>query len=62
MSYRAARWVTGPRPAIEALTGGHGRALVTDSRARPVILFDSEWTLKSTVEREEEVEFHDVAP
>jgi peptide chain release factor 3 len=35
---------------------------VTDSRGRPVILFDSEWTLKSTVEREEEVEFHDVAP
>ncbi|CAN5136385.1 peptide chain release factor 3 [soil metagenome] len=62
MSYRAARWVTGPRPAIQALTGGHGRALVTDSRGRPVILFDSEWTLKSTVEREEEVEFHDVAP
>ncbi|MDQ3555473.1 MAG: peptide chain release factor 3 [Gemmatimonadota bacterium] len=62
MSYRVARWVTGSADAIRGLAGGHGRALVQDSKDRPLVLFDSEWTLRTTVEREKRIEFHDVAP
>jgi peptide chain release factor 3 len=62
MSYSAARWVEGPEERISALAGGHGRALVFDNKARPLVLFDSEWTLRTTVEREKEIRFHEVAP
>jgi peptide chain release factor 3 len=63
MSYRFARWVEGPMPEIERVaTGGYGRTLVYDSKQKPLILFDSEWTMKSTIEREKDLAFHDVAP
>jgi peptide chain release factor 3 len=62
MSYSAARWVEGSEASIAALAGGHGRALVYDNKARPLVLFDSEWTLRTTVEREKEIAFHEVAP
>ncbi|HEY0154773.1 MAG TPA: peptide chain release factor 3 [Longimicrobium sp.] len=62
MSYRFARWVLGPADAIHALSGGHGRTLVYDAKEAPLVLFDSEWTLRTTVEREKSLTFHDVAP
>jgi peptide chain release factor 3 len=63
MSYRFARWVEGPIREVERVaTGGYGRTLVYDSKQRPLILFDSEWTMKSTIEREKDLAFHDVAP
>jgi peptide chain release factor 3 len=63
MSYRHARWVEGPMPEIERVAnGGYGRALVYDSKEKPLILFDSEWTMKTTIDREKELRFHDVAP
>jgi peptide chain release factor 3 len=63
MSYRFARWVEGPIAEIERVAnGGYGRTLVYDSKQRPLILFDSEWTMKSTIEREKALAFHDVAP
>jgi peptide chain release factor 3 len=49
MSYRFARWVLGPADAIHALSGGHGRTLVYDAKEAPLVLFDSEWTLRTTV-------------
>ncbi|HEX2188126.1 MAG TPA: EF-Tu/IF-2/RF-3 family GTPase, partial [Longimicrobiaceae bacterium] len=63
MSYRFARWVEGPEADIRRVaTEGYGRSMVFDSRERPLILFDSEWTLRTTVEREKELKFFDVAP
>jgi peptide chain release factor 3 len=63
MSFRCARWVVGPERAIrEVAGGGYGRSLVHDSKGRPLILFDSEWTLRTTMEREKDLEFHEVAP
>lgn len=50
-----ARWVL-------RVAGGHGRTLVYDSRNRPLILFDSEWSLQHTTSRETALRFHDVAP
>jgi peptide chain release factor 3 len=62
LSFVAARWVVGDRAEIERLAGGHGRMLVYDAKQAPLVLFDSEWTLRTTVEREKELRFHDVAP
>jgi peptide chain release factor 3 len=63
LSYRHARWVTGdPEQIREAGTRGYGRTLVHDSKGRPLILFDSEWTMKTTIEREKDLRFFDVAP
>jgi peptide chain release factor 3 len=63
MSYTRARWVEGPMSEIERVAGGgYGRTLVFDAKEKPLILFDSEWTMKTTAEREKELRFYDVAP
>ncbi|MDB4952418.1 MAG: peptide chain release factor 3 [Gemmatimonadetes bacterium] len=63
MSYRFARWVEGPLAEVERVAnGGYGRTLVFDGKQKPLVLFDSEWTMKSTIEREKGLAFHDVAP
>ena len=63
LPYTRARWVVGPRPDIERVAGGYDRALVIDARDRPLVLFQTEWSLQRTVEKEQGVlEFHSVAP
>ncbi|HEU0013023.1 MAG TPA: peptide chain release factor 3 [Longimicrobium sp.] len=62
LSYTRARWVEGPEAELARLAGGHGRMLVYDSKSKPLVLFDSDWTLRTTVEREKGIAFHDVAP
>jgi peptide chain release factor 3 len=61
LPYGFARWVTGPREEIERLGGTAGRWLVYDSRNRPLLLFESEWTMRHTIERHDDLQFHDVA-
>jgi len=62
LPYGRARWVTGPDAAIERLGGGYDRKLVYDSKDRPLILFKNDYALRSTVEREDDVAFHEIAP
>jgi peptide chain release factor 3 len=62
LPYRFARWVQGPRPAIDQLASGIGRTLVYDSREQPLLLFESEWSLRTAQEKGEGVEFFDIAP
>ncbi|HEX5724629.1 MAG TPA: peptide chain release factor 3 [Longimicrobiaceae bacterium] len=63
LSFTRARWVEGPLAEVERVAGGgYGRMLVFDARGKPLVLFDTEWTLRTTVEREKELRFHDVAP
>ncbi len=62
LPYHHARWVIGPAKQIEALGAGPGRALVYDAKNRPLLLFDSPWTLRSTQDRAKDLEFLDVAP
>jgi peptide chain release factor 3 len=52
----------GPEEAIDRVAGGMGRRLVYDSKERPLILFESEWALRTAVEKETTLEFHDIAP
>jgi peptide chain release factor 3 len=62
LPYKHARWVEGPDDAIERVTNGIGRALVYDVKERPLVLFESEWALRTAVEKETSVHFHDSAP
>ena len=62
LPYRYARWVTGPQSVIDQLASGIGRTIVFDSRERPLILFESEWSLRTAQEKGEGVTFHEIAP
>jgi peptide chain release factor 3 len=62
LPYKHARWVEGPRAAIDLLASGIGRTLVYDSKERPLILFESEWSLRTAMEKAKEVAFHEIAP
>ncbi|HUE95844.1 MAG TPA: peptide chain release factor 3 [Longimicrobiaceae bacterium] len=62
LPYKLARWVEGPSADIERVAGGIGRSLVYDSKDRPLILFESEWSLRTVVEKETSLAFHDIAP
>ena len=57
-----ARWVTGPDKAIDKVANAYGRRRVEDADGASLILFDNEWTLKRSIEQEEELTFHDVQP
>jgi peptide chain release factor 3 len=62
LPYGYARWVTGPAEEIARLGASAGRSLVYDSKNRPLLLFESEWTMRHTIDRHEGLQFHDVAP
>jgi peptide chain release factor 3 len=62
LSWSHARWVTGPEGDIQRVGSASGRMLVFDSKQRPLILFDSEWSLRHTVSRETSLQYYDVAP
>jgi peptide chain release factor 3 len=62
IGYSHPRWVTGPQKEIERVGHGHGRLLLYDAKGNALILFADRWALKSTVEREKDVEFHETAP
>jgi peptide chain release factor 3 len=62
LPYTRARWVTGPEEEIERLGTGYDRTLVYDSRDRPLLLFRNDYALRSTMEREDAITFHEIAP
>ena len=63
LPYVAARWVQGDRAVIRDLTTGYGRMLVHDSKEQPLILFESEWSMRSAMEKAgEKLQFFDVSP
>jgi len=62
LPFHCARWVTGPKPKIQEMAGSYGRRLVEDVDGHPMVLFDTEWSLKRTEEDIKELTFHDVQP
>lgn len=62
LPFSYARWVEGDVAEIERIAADYGRALVYDARDRPLILFETEWTLRTTMEKATAVTFHEVAP
>ena len=62
LPWRHARWVTGPQDKLRRAASDPGRTLVYDSKQRPLILFESDWALRQTLQRDTELTFHEVAP
>ncbi len=62
LPFQHARWVEGSEEAIQRAASGYERALVYDASKRPLLLFQSEWTLRNTEQQTEGVTFHDAAP
>ena len=62
LPFHCARWVTGPEATIRKVASLYGRREVEDADGNPLILFDTEWALKRTVEQEKDLVFHDVQP
>jgi len=62
LPFAYARWVVAPKKEIERIARGYGRALVYDAKGAPLILFESEYALQQTLEKEKDAEFHAVAP
>jgi peptide chain release factor 3 len=62
LPYRIARWLAGPECAIRDAARGYGRILVYDARGAPLLLFENESALQTTLEREEDLTFHEIAP
>jgi len=62
VSGRHPRWVTGPIEDIERVARERGRTLLYDAKGGPLLLFDDAWTMRYVVEREEKLQFHEVAP
>ena len=62
LPYRFPRWVTGDRKEIERVGSEHGRVLLYDIKGHPMILFADRWALRSALEKETKVEWHDAAP
>jgi peptide chain release factor 3 len=59
---RFPRWVTGSVEDIRRLAEGRGRLLLFDAKGQPLILFDDAWALRWALEREDQIEFHEVSP
>jgi len=62
LPFHCARWVIGPEAAIRKVASQYGRREVEDADGNPLILFDTEWALKRTVDQEKDLVFHDVQP
>jgi peptide chain release factor 3 len=62
LSYRFARWAVGPEAEVRRLASGPGRTLVYDAKGALLILFESEWNMRTVIDREKDLAFHDVAP
>ena len=62
LPFHCARWVTGSDREIRALGAAYGRRVVEDVDGHPMILFDTEWTLRKSQEQAKDIAFHDVQP
>jgi peptide chain release factor 3 len=62
LGFSIARWVVGDPEEIVRIGEGYGKRLVYDSRGAPLILFENEYSLRGTLERETAVQFFAVAP
>ena len=62
ISARYPRWVTGKEADLDRLAAEPGRMRIYDTDGQAVILFESEWAQRWTVDRVKALEFHEVAP
>lgn len=58
--FALARWISGPRAALEDFTSRHRSAAAEDHLGRPVFLAPSAFQLQRAIERESELRFLDI--
>jgi peptide chain release factor 3 len=61
ITYRYPRWVTGKPADIDRLANVAGIMRIYDAKGHPVLLFESDWRLRWTTERETSVSLHEAA-
>jgi peptide chain release factor 3 len=62
LGYGYPRWITGDKKDVARVGSGHGRILLYDIKGQPMILFADRWAMRSALEKETAVQFHDAAP
>jgi len=62
VGYDRARWITGDKNRIDALSGTLDTLRVYDREGEPVALFRNEWALRYVVEKYPEISFHGTSP
>ncbi|MDF1504559.1 peptide chain release factor 3 [Roseisolibacter sp. H3M3-2] len=62
LGYGNPRWVTGDPKEIDRVGAVHGRILLYDIKGQPMILFSDRWAMRSALEKETKVQFHEAAP
>ena len=56
------RWVIGPTADIERIGRLRGTTLLFDAKGHPLLLFDDQWALRFTLERETALQYFETAP
>jgi peptide chain release factor 3 len=62
LAYAAARWALGPEAAVMRLARSPGHLLLYDRHGRPVILFDTEWSLRMAMSMDPNLTLLEVEP
>jgi peptide chain release factor 3 len=62
LPFQLARWVTGPSEDLRRITWAPGTRATEDSDGHIVGLFDGQWALDYTREKNPTLQFHDIAP
>lgn len=61
-SFTRARWIGGKPEALEWLHATHGYMVLEDRNAQPVLLTDSDWSLRYALDNAPGLELYDVEP
>jgi peptide chain release factor 3 len=62
LPFELARWLTGPADDLRRVTWAPGARAAEDPEGRLVGLFDGQWALDYTREKNPSLQFHDIAP
>lgn len=62
LPFAQARWIEGPQEALDWLRARRAYTLVEDRHGNPVVLVDSEWSLKIAQDNIKDVVFHSIEP
>jgi peptide chain release factor 3 len=62
LSGRFPRWVVGDQADIDRVVQGRGCTLLYDAKGNPLVLFEDDWALRWTLERETALTFLDTTP
>lgn len=62
LPFRLARWVRGSDAVLDQISEGRSRLRLFDVKGASILLFEDEWALRHTLEKEQGLEFFEAAP